>query len=111
MILSLTKDFRDTAVNDEHGTGTARGHSRIKTGAVQRNALPRGLANGVLLGVNGPHAVLGDMTVFMDKPLHLMTDVVTMRKTGWGTNKTRDKNPPVFNNDTTALSPVACRSL
>ena len=75
------------------------------------DALPRGLANGVLFGVNGAHAVFGDLPVFMDKLLHLVADVIAVREARGGTHKTGDENPPVSDNNTTALSSIACRPL
>ena len=53
----------DAAVDDEHGAGAARSHATIEGGAVEGDAEFGGLADGVLLGVDGTHAVLGEAAV------------------------------------------------
>ena len=68
----------DAAVDDEHGAGAAGGHPAIEGAAFQRDAAAGGLADGILLGMNRAHAVLGDRAVFMEHFLHQVADFVAM---------------------------------
>ena len=56
----------DAAVDDEHGAGAAGGHAAIEGAAIQSDASTGSLADGILLGMDGAHAVLGDAAIFMD---------------------------------------------
>ena len=71
----------DAAVDDEHGAGTAGGHSAVEGGTVEGDTQLGGLADGVLLRMNRAHAVLGDRTVLMHHLLELVPDLVAVRKT------------------------------
>jgi hypothetical protein len=79
VIAPLTYDTDDSAVYDEHGAGTARGHTAVERTAVYRNASLCGLAYSVLFRMNRSDAMLGNVPVLVDHLLQLMPCVVAMR--------------------------------
>ena len=68
----------DAAVDDEHGTGAAWGHAAIKGAAVQGDASAGGLTDGILLGMDGAHAVLGDAAVLVDGLAEQVANIVAV---------------------------------
>ena len=66
MVTAFAHHADDAAVDDEHGAGAAGGHAAIEGAAVQGNTPSGSLADGILFGMDGAHAVLGDAAIFMD---------------------------------------------
>ena len=55
----------DAAVDNEHGTGPAGGHSTVEGGSLDTDSLFGRLTDSVLFGVDGTDAVLGCAAVFV----------------------------------------------
>ena len=66
MVFALADHPFDAAVDDEHGACAAGGHAAVKSGTIKGDAASGSLADGVLLGMDGTDAMLGDAAVFMD---------------------------------------------
>ena len=80
MVFALTHHPLDTAVYDQHRTGSARGHPAVDRRPGNGYAQLGRLANCILLGMNGPHTMTGDGAVFVGDILHLVPGFVTMCK-------------------------------
>lgn len=65
MILPLTHHPPYSAVDDEHGAGTAGRHAAVEGSVFQRYPKPGSLTDGVLFGVYSPDAMLGGAPVLV----------------------------------------------
>jgi len=97
----------DAAVDDEHGTGAAGGHTAVKGPAIQSHTAPGRLADGVLLGMDGAHAMLRNGSIVMDHFLHQVTDIITMRQPLRGADVAGYEHLPVANDHASAAATVA----
>lgn len=97
----------DAAVDDEHSAGAAGGHTAVEGGAVEGNAAAGGLADGILLGMDGADAVGGDAAVGFDGFAEEVSHLVAVGKTRGGANIAGDEELAVFDYDTSGTSPVA----
>jgi hypothetical protein len=70
-----------------------------------------GLANGILLGMNGSHAMFRSGAVFVGDPLHLVADFIAMGKPHRGADISGYQQLFVPHNDTPAFAPVTGGSL
>ena len=82
MVTALAYHAGNAAVDDQHGTGAAGGHAAVEGRAVDRDAPLGGLADGVLLGVDGADAVGGDAAILVEHLLELVPGLVAVGKTG-----------------------------
>jgi hypothetical protein len=98
MVSALAHHAFYPAVDDEHGTGSARGHAAVESGSVYGNPDLCGLTDRVLFGVNSPDAVGGNIAVFMESFLELMADLVAVGQAGGGADIARNQNLPVLGN-------------
>lgn len=80
MVFLLAYHFLDPAADDQHRAGPARCHLAVERRSVYRYSQFRCLADGVLLGMDGPDAMVGDLPVFVRRLLELMADFVAMRQ-------------------------------
>ena len=97
----------DAAVDDEHGAGAAGSHAAVEGGAVEGDAQLGGLADGVLLGVDGAHAVLGDGAVFVNHLFELVAHLIAMRETFGRAHIAGDEDLAVAHHHTAAAPAVA----
>ena len=97
----------DAAVDDEHGAGAARGHAAVEGGAVEGDAAAGGLADGILLGMDGADAVGGDAAVGFDGLAEEVSHLVAVGKTRWGTDIAGDEELAVFDDDAAGAATVA----
>jgi hypothetical protein len=107
MVTPFTDNPDNAAVDEQHGTYPARGHTAIKRGALKGYAEPCRLTDGILLGMDGAHAMLRDTSVLVAYLLYLVTDIVAMGKAGRRTDIARDEQGTVAGNDTPAAATVA----
>ena len=107
MVFALADDAGDAAVDDEHGAGATGGHAAVEGGAVERDAAAGGLADSVLLGMDGADAVVGDAAVFLDGLAEEVPHLVAVREAGGGPDVARDKELAVLDDDAAAAAAVA----
>ena len=107
MVFSFAHYAHNAAVDDEHGAGAARGHAAIEGASVQHDATACGLADGVLFGMYGAHAMLGDGTVLMDGFAKQVPHIVAVRQSAWRPDVSGDQDLAVFHDDTSATAAVA----
>ena len=91
MVFALADDPFDAAVDDEHGAGAARGHAAVERSAVEGYAAAGGLADGVLLSVDGADTVGGDVAVGIDGLAEEVTHLVAMRQSRGRTDITSNQ--------------------
>ena len=89
----------DAAVDDEHGAGAAGSHAAVEGCAVDGYAASCGLAEGVLLGVDGADAVLGDGVVLVQHALELVADFVAVGEAHRGADVAGDENLVIAGDD------------
>ena len=89
----------DAAVDDEHGAGAAGGHAAVEGGAVDGDAASCGLADGVLLCVDGADAVLGDGVVFVEHALELVAGFVAVGEAHRGADVAGDEDLVIAGDD------------
>ena len=107
MVAELADDPFNAAVDDEHSAGTAGGHFAVKCAAVEGDAVAGSLAYGILLRVDGAHAVLRRGTVIMRHLLHKVAHVIAMRQAFWGTDITGNQHLFVAHDHASAAPAVA----
>ncbi len=108
MVLLLAYNPADSAVDNQHSTGSAGCHPAVKAAPFQRDTVTRRLAYGVLLGVYGPYTVLRFSSVFVNNLLHLMARVVAMGQPGRGSYVSGHQYSISPGDDTAAFPAVAC---
>ena len=69
----------DTTVDNKHCAGAARGHATIEGGPVQRDATAGGLADGILLSMNGTHAMGGNVAILCGRGVPLRRNGADLR--------------------------------
>ncbi len=97
----------DAAVDDEHGTGAAGGHTAVEGSAVEGDAAAGSLADSVLLGMDGADAVGSDTAVGFDGLAEEVSHLVAVGKSGGGADIAGDKKLTVLDDDTAGASAVA----
>ncbi len=84
MVFGFTDYAFDATVYQHHGAGAAGGHTTVERGAVYGDTEFGSLADSVLFSVDGAHAVVGDVAVFVYEFFHLVADVVAVWQACWG---------------------------
>ena len=107
VILALAHHALDAAVDDEHGAGAAGGHTAVEGGTIKGDAATGGLADGVLLGMDGTDAVGGGATVLFDGLAEEVSHLVAVRQPRGGTDIAGDEQLAVFDDDASATATVA----
>ena len=97
----------DAAVDDEHCAGAAGCHTAVERGAVEGDAAPRGLADGVLLGVNGADAVVADGTVGVDGLVEQVAHLVAVGQARGRADVACDEQLAVLDDDAARAAAVA----
>ena len=107
VVFAFADDALDAAVDDEHGACAAGCHAAVEGGAVEGYAASGGLADGVLLGMDGADAVGGDMSVGVDGLSEEVSDFVAVRESGGRADVAGDEELAVFDDDAAAAAAVA----
>ena len=97
----------DAAVDDEHGAGAAGGHTAVEGGAVEGDAATGGLADGVLLSMDGADTVGGDAPVGLDGFAEEVPHLVAMGEAGGRTDIAGDEELTVLDDDAAGAATVA----
>ena len=100
-----------SAVDYEHRASAARSHLAVHGSAVNRNSALGRLANGVLLGVNSAHAVVGDRAVGMNALSKKVAHVVAVRKARGASDIAGYQDLVVARDDAAASATVASGAL
>ncbi len=82
MVSVLANDPFDAAVDNQHGAGPAGGHPAVEGSSIQGNAVLGSLTDSVLLCMDGPYAVLRDVSILMNHPSQLMPNFITVGQPG-----------------------------
>jgi hypothetical protein len=111
MVAALGYYPLDSAVNNKHGAGSAGGHPAVQGGAVNGNPPLGGLANGVLLGMDGSYAMGGNIAVLVEHFFKQMPDVVAVGKAGGRAYIACNQNLLVLGDYAAGAPPLAGRPL
>ena len=96
-----------TAVDDEHGAGSAGGHAAVQSRPFYGDAPFRRLTDGVLLGMYSSYAVGGDGAVLVKHLLELVADFVAVGEARGRPHITRYQELVILGDDTARPAPVA----
>ncbi len=106
VVVLFTDDSHNAAVDQKHGAGPARGHTAVNGSTRDGDSFFGGLTDCVLLGMDCPHAMLGNASVRMNHLPHQVSHVVTMRQTGGASDISGNENLVVTGNHASASSTV-----
>ena len=107
MVFALTDHALDATVDDEHGAGATGGHAAVEGGAIEGDATASGLADGVLLGMDGAHAVGGDAAIGLKGATEEVSHLVAMGQARGGADVSGYEQLTVFDYDTATATTVA----
>ncbi len=107
VVFAFAHNALDAAVDDEHGAGAAGGHTAVEGGAVEGDTAAGGLADGVLLGMDGADAVGGDTAVGFDGFAEEVSHLVAVGEAGGGADIAGDEELAVFDDDAAGATTVA----
>src|SRR5512141_101010 len=107
MVFTFAYHSFDPAIDDQHGTGPAGSHAAIKCRFFKRNPEPCRLTDGILLGMNGTHAMLRDPAIFVLHRFHQVADLIAVGQSARRTYITGDQDLLVARDHATASATVA----
>jgi len=111
VVLELANNPLNAAIDDEHGAGAAGRHAAIQGAAFERDAQSGSLADGVLLGMDGSHAVVGYMAVGMRHLFEEMSYIVAVWQPHGRTHVSGYQYLLVAGNDAAAAPAIAGSAL
>ena len=107
MVTALA-DYPDyTTVDNKHGTGSAGCHAAVESGSFDGDAPLGGLAEGVLLRMDGPDAVGCGGAVFVDHLFKLVSRFVTVGESRRSAYIAGNKDLVILGDDAARPAPVA----
>ena len=107
MVFLFGNHLGDAHADDQHRADAAWFHFAVKCASFERDPVPGGLADSILLRMNGPHAMHTGRSVLFNDFLHQMPRLITMGESRWRADIARADNLFVPDHDTSATSPVA----
>ena len=107
MIFALAHHAHDTAVYYQHGACAAWSHPAVEGAAFEGDATASRLCDGVLLGVHGSHAVLGDTAVGMNHLTEKMPHLVAVRESARRAHVACHEDLTILDDDASAAATVA----
>ena len=107
MVAALCYNSLDANAGDQHGADAAGLHGAVERRAVQGQTIASRLADGILLGVNGAHAMLPDGAILVDSFLHEMADFVAVGEARRRADIPGADDALVADDDATAAASVA----
>ena len=107
MIFLFGNHLGDAHADDQHRTDAAWFHLAVKRASFERDPVPGGLTDRILLRMNGPHAMHPGRAILLNDFLHQMTCLITMGKSRRRADIAGADNLLVPDHDASAAAPVA----